>query len=292
MRAAEDQKIAPSLASWGCSGLRLPPFSICIKSNSNRCPKPLSPTAKPPSPYQQRQPAIGQQLGAQKLGYRLYALEPGMRGSPFHSHRVNEEMFYVVAGEGRGASRRRTFPDPRRRRDCLPAGRPGNGASDHQYQRGRTAISGGQHPATAGHLRIPGFGKYAVMDNFKVDAEGNASGFVAVARQWMGSITGMGNNTKRADRCIALWERAARDRRCHSKMIVTDTAAFASKLPPTVLNGDGYSSRASRSSNAAIRASSSSIRSTETPLPHHAPTGFRRAAIIASISAGSPSAWV
>ena len=23
-----------------------------------------------------------------------------MRGSPFHSHRVNEEMFYVVAGEG------------------------------------------------------------------------------------------------------------------------------------------------------------------------------------------------
>jgi mannose-6-phosphate isomerase-like protein (cupin superfamily) len=59
----------------------------------------LAPTGETAGRYRQRMARVGQQLGAQKLGYRLYVLEPGMRGSPFHSHRVNEEMFYVVAGE-------------------------------------------------------------------------------------------------------------------------------------------------------------------------------------------------
>jgi uncharacterized cupin superfamily protein len=63
----------------------------------------LAPTGETAGRYRQRMARVGQQLGAQKLGYRLYVLEPGMRGSPFHSHRVNEEMFYVVAGEGRSA---------------------------------------------------------------------------------------------------------------------------------------------------------------------------------------------
>ncbi len=43
---------------------------------------------------------LGRQLGASKLGYSLIALAPGKRAFPFHSHRVNEEMFFVVAGQG------------------------------------------------------------------------------------------------------------------------------------------------------------------------------------------------
>jgi hypothetical protein len=43
---------------------------------------------------------LGRQLGASKLGYNLIALAPGKRAFPFHSHRVNEEMFFVVAGQG------------------------------------------------------------------------------------------------------------------------------------------------------------------------------------------------
>ena len=44
--------------------------------------------------------ALGRQLGALKLGYNLIALAPGKRAFPFHSHHVNEEMFFVVAGQG------------------------------------------------------------------------------------------------------------------------------------------------------------------------------------------------
>jgi uncharacterized cupin superfamily protein len=50
--------------------------------------------------YEARLGAIGQRLGAQKLGYNLTVLPPGKRAFPFHSHTVNEEMFFVVEGQG------------------------------------------------------------------------------------------------------------------------------------------------------------------------------------------------
>jgi uncharacterized cupin superfamily protein len=50
--------------------------------------------------YAARIATIGSRLGAQKLGYNLTVLPPGKRAFPLHCHRVNEEMFFVVAGEG------------------------------------------------------------------------------------------------------------------------------------------------------------------------------------------------
>jgi uncharacterized cupin superfamily protein len=44
--------------------------------------------------------AIGGRLGAQRLGYNVTVLAPGKRAFPMHSHRVNEEMFLVLEGEG------------------------------------------------------------------------------------------------------------------------------------------------------------------------------------------------
>jgi uncharacterized cupin superfamily protein len=43
---------------------------------------------------------IGPRIGAQKLGYNLTVLLPGKRAFPFHSHRVNEEMFFILDGAG------------------------------------------------------------------------------------------------------------------------------------------------------------------------------------------------
>jgi uncharacterized cupin superfamily protein len=43
---------------------------------------------------------IGPALGAQKLGYNLTVIEPGKRAFPFHNHRVNEEMFFIIEGTG------------------------------------------------------------------------------------------------------------------------------------------------------------------------------------------------
>lgn len=44
--------------------------------------------------------AISARIGAQKLGYNLTVLSPGKRAFPFHSHRVNEEMFFILQGAG------------------------------------------------------------------------------------------------------------------------------------------------------------------------------------------------
>jgi uncharacterized cupin superfamily protein len=44
--------------------------------------------------------SIARQVGARKLGYRLVVVPPGKRAWPFHFHHVNEEMFYVIQGEG------------------------------------------------------------------------------------------------------------------------------------------------------------------------------------------------
>jgi len=43
---------------------------------------------------------IGPLLGAKDLGYSYDVVPPGKRGCPFHSHRGEEEMFFVVKGTG------------------------------------------------------------------------------------------------------------------------------------------------------------------------------------------------
>jgi len=39
-------------------------------------------------------------IGAQKLGYNVTAIPPGKRAFPFHNHRVNEELFFILEGHG------------------------------------------------------------------------------------------------------------------------------------------------------------------------------------------------
>jgi len=43
---------------------------------------------------------IAPRLGAQKLGYNLTVVPPGKQAFPFHNHRVNEEMFFIIEGSG------------------------------------------------------------------------------------------------------------------------------------------------------------------------------------------------
>ncbi len=79
--------------------------------------------------FEARMGMIGPKVGAQKLGYNVTVVPPGKRAFPFHSHRANEEMFFVLEGEGEiriGAERH-----PLRRGDVVacPAGGP---ATAHQ----------------------------------------------------------------------------------------------------------------------------------------------------------------
>ncbi len=50
--------------------------------------------------YQGQYGIISENIGAQKLGYNLTICPPGKKICPFHNHRVNEEMFFILQGEG------------------------------------------------------------------------------------------------------------------------------------------------------------------------------------------------
>ena len=43
---------------------------------------------------------ISDRIGARQLGYNLTVLPPGKAQCPFHCHRGEEEMFFILEGEG------------------------------------------------------------------------------------------------------------------------------------------------------------------------------------------------
>ena len=50
--------------------------------------------------YEGNSARIGPLLGAKDLGYSYDIVPPGKRSCPFHSHRGEEEMFFIVSGKG------------------------------------------------------------------------------------------------------------------------------------------------------------------------------------------------
>ena len=60
--------------------------------------------------FEARLGAISSRIGAQKLGYNVTVLAPGKRAFPFHSHRVNEEMFFILEGKGEIRMGPETYP--------------------------------------------------------------------------------------------------------------------------------------------------------------------------------------
>ena len=43
---------------------------------------------------------VGAHIGAQKLGYSFFTVPPGRTAFPYHNHTGNEEMIYIIAGDG------------------------------------------------------------------------------------------------------------------------------------------------------------------------------------------------
>ena len=52
------------------------------------------------SPFGGARRRVGAHIGAQKLGYSFFYVPPGKAAFPFHAHSRNEEMIYIVEGEG------------------------------------------------------------------------------------------------------------------------------------------------------------------------------------------------
>jgi uncharacterized cupin superfamily protein len=43
---------------------------------------------------------VGAKLGAKKLGYNVTSVPPGKAAFPYHNHHANEELFFILEGEG------------------------------------------------------------------------------------------------------------------------------------------------------------------------------------------------
>jgi uncharacterized cupin superfamily protein len=92
-------------------------------------PESFSPKGSAAELFEVRIGQISPLVGAQKLGYNLTSIQPGKRAFPFHNHRINEEMFFVLEGSGEvriGAERH-----PIRQGDII-ACPPGGPESAHQ----------------------------------------------------------------------------------------------------------------------------------------------------------------
>ncbi len=63
-------------------------------------PAPFAAKGRAAALFDARTGQIAPRLGAQKLGYNVTAVPPGKAAFPFHCHRVNEEMFFILAGAG------------------------------------------------------------------------------------------------------------------------------------------------------------------------------------------------
>jgi uncharacterized cupin superfamily protein len=132
--------------------------------------------------FEARMGAIGGRLGAQKLGYNVTVLPPGKRAFPFHCHRVNEEMFFVLEGEGEvriGEARHAI------RSGDVIACPPGGPETAHQIVNTSSAelkflaVSTRLSPDIA---EYPDSEKFGVLAEFPPGADGKATNFRFVSR--------------------------------------------------------------------------------------------------------------
>ncbi len=131
--------------------------------------------------FDRRMGEIAPRIGAQKLGYNLTAIPPGKRAFPFHNHRVNEEMFFIL--EGSGEVRIGSQAHPVRAGDVI-ACPPGGPDTAHQIvntgdaELKFLAVSTMIYPEICDY---PDSGKFLVAEHPR-DADGSVRGFRHIGR--------------------------------------------------------------------------------------------------------------
>ena len=106
---------------------------------------------------------ISRRIGGEQLGYNLTIVPPGKKAFPFHSHRHNEEMFFILEGSGEARMGDEVYPLRAGDVVACPAGGPetahqfiNTGDSDLKY----LGVSTSKSPEVA---QYPDSGKVGVV---------------------------------------------------------------------------------------------------------------------------------
>lgn len=135
--------------------------------------------------FEARTGRIANLIGARTLGYNITAVPPGKSAYPFHSHRVNEEMFFVLQGSGEVRFGPDTFPIRSGDFIACPSGGP---ETAHQLRNTGVeelrflAVSTVQSPEIN---EYPDSGKFGVYADFPSGTNGEMEYFSFQGREGM-----------------------------------------------------------------------------------------------------------
>ena len=90
-------------------GMRKPILNVDEVQFSPR-PSGFAPKGDLANQFESRTGQIAGLIGARNLGYNITTVPPGKSAYPFHAHRTNEEMFFVLQGSGEIRFGPDTFP--------------------------------------------------------------------------------------------------------------------------------------------------------------------------------------
>jgi uncharacterized cupin superfamily protein len=76
------------------------PFLNISEVDLQPLPTAMTPSGETAERFDVRIGQVAPQIGARQLGYNITAVPPGKRAFPYHNHRVNEEMFFILEGTG------------------------------------------------------------------------------------------------------------------------------------------------------------------------------------------------
>lgn len=146
-------------------------------------PAAMAPTGPAAERFGGRMGFIGTALGARQLGYNLTAVPPDKRAFPFHNHRVNEEMFFVLEGEGEVRIGEAVHPIRSGDIIACPAGGPetahqivNTGDVELRYLAVSTRLS----PEIA---EYPDSGKFGVLAEYPPGPDGKPRGLRFIGRE-------------------------------------------------------------------------------------------------------------
>ncbi len=148
-------------------------------------PPPLgfAPTGEVAKRFGARMGLFASQIGAKQLGYNITSVAPGKRAFPFHNHRVNEELFFILKGTGEVRIGEAVYPTRSGDFIACPAG--GKETAHQIINTGDTelkylAVSTQLSPEIA---EYPDSGKFGVLAKFEEENDSSHRMFRFVGRE-------------------------------------------------------------------------------------------------------------